>query len=210
MYYSFSFGNEKNYKPTIIKKGYEYIPLEYLSDTSIYGIIKEPRLVFDERADMLVYDNSFVNEFMFFWGSYCTDGRYYMTVSPEQIYLYDSHENPNPNTLCWVINIDSIVLKTLQKDYKKINGLDCDNNSCYDEKYNEGVIFEQNENYDCGELLNKQTKKMIDKINKLIKDKKHKIDFNKRISPKFMFFNDSYGKADHKTVLNYRKIIFTK
>lgn len=41
----------------------------------------------------------------FFWNSVCTDGQYRVTVTPEQVYFSDGHENPNPSRLYWVIAI---------------------------------------------------------------------------------------------------------
>lgn len=206
MYYSFAFEKEKNYKPTILKKGYEYIPIEYLSDTSIYGLLKSSRMVFDSARKEMRPDTSFVNEFVFLWDSDCTDGRYYMTVTPEQIYLYSSHENPNPNILDWVINVDSIVLKTLNTDYKKIKGLDCNKSDCYDNKYNEEkYIIDKNYSEYCEKLLLNQTKRLINKINKLLKDKKHKVDFNKRVGAGLLFY--SY---EHKYDVEVKILPITK
>lgn len=194
MYYSFSFEKEKNYKPIELKQGYEYIPMEYLSDTTIYGIIYSS------------YNTKLLNVFEFFWDSYCTDGRYYLKVTPEQIYLYSSHENPNPNILDWVINVDSIVLKTLNTDYKKIKGLDCNKSDCYDNKCNEEkYIIDKNYSEYCEKLLLNQTKRLINKINKLLKDKKHKVDFNKRVGAGLLFY--SY---EHKYDVEVKILPITK
>lgn len=41
----------------------------------------------------------------FFWNSACTDGQYRVTITPEQVYFSDGHDNPNPSRLYWVITI---------------------------------------------------------------------------------------------------------
>lgn len=190
LFYTFSLAKEKNYKPIDLKQGYEYIPLEYLSDSTTYGLLISSRMVFDTLKNEIHHDISFVNEFSFCWDSYCTDGRYILKVTPEQIYLYSSHENPNPNLLEWVISVDKIVFKTLKQNYKKIKSLDCDDNFCFDKKYNdEKFITEKNYSEDCENLLLKQTKRIINKINKLIKDKKYKIDFDKRVFAGVLFYS---------------------
>jgi len=41
-----------------------------------------------------------------YWTSICNDGYYNLTITPEQIFFWSSHDNPNPNYLFWVIGID--------------------------------------------------------------------------------------------------------
>lgn len=40
------------------------------------------------------------------WPSFYIDGRYDLVITPKQIYLRSEHENPNPNFLYWITNIN--------------------------------------------------------------------------------------------------------
>ena len=174
-YNSFSQDNLKKFKNVIRKDGYDYIPSEFLNDSTLVGLKHKVEINNSKHK---------VRNFQFIWRSLCTDGTYYLKITPEQIYLYSGHENPNPNRICWVINTNKLVYDNLIKKYKNIEELSCSQTGCFDEKYDEESIL-KGDNYDkCDEILLNQTKKIINKINKLIIEQKLKIDFNKKIEPK--------------------------
>jgi hypothetical protein len=181
--------SEKKIKTVIQKKGYEYIPISYLNDSTIVGIT---------HFFNLNKSNSKIRNFEISWRSLCIDGTYYLQITPEQIYLYSGHENPNPNMLYWIININNEVLNSLRKNYKKITDLGCSSNGCFDEKYNEEGGIK-----DCDNVLLKQTERIISKINKLIVEEKFKIDFNKRIEPMKTLF---YGYSEEE-IINSNSIL---
>ena len=152
---SFSQGSSNKTKSIIRKIGYDYIPIEYLKDSTIIGLTHN--FVFPIRTKKS-------KSFTFLWNSLCIDGRYYMEVTPEQIYLYSGHENPNPSQLYWVLNISKDVLNILAKNYIKIKDLDCDSEACYDEKFSE----EKYSMEECDKLRLMQIEKFIEIINSLI------------------------------------------
>lgn len=51
----------------------------------------------------------------FYWTSTCNDGYYNFTITPEQIFFSSSHDNPNPDFLFWVIEIDTIQFLQIKK-----------------------------------------------------------------------------------------------
>ncbi|SNA79799.1 hypothetical protein DK150_450006 [Flavobacterium psychrophilum] len=171
----FSQNNQKIFRNVIRKDGYDYIATEFLNDSTIIGLKHKLELYNSKHK---------IRNFEFNWRSLCTDGTYYLKITPEQIYLYSGHENPNPNRIYWIININKLVYITLRKNYKNIKELSCSKSGCFDEKYNEETIL-KGDNYDnCDEILQIQTKKIINKINNLITERKFKIDINKKIEPK--------------------------
>lgn len=179
---SFSQGNSNKIKSVIRKGGYDYIPIEYLKDSTIIGLTHY--FEFPIRTKK-------AKSFTFLWNSYCIDGRYYMEVTPEQIYLFSGHENPNPNHLYWVLNISKDVLNILSKNSKKIKDLDCASDGCFDEKFSE----EKYPIEECGELRLNQVEKFIEIINSFILDPKLKIHLNQRIEPKNALY---YGYSDEQ------------
>lgn len=82
---------------TIDRGNYNYIPKLAFSD-SVGGI---------EHVDFRLRNVNEKKEFVIYWNSLCTDGSYDLTITPEQIYFSTSHDNPSPNLLFWVIEIDS-------------------------------------------------------------------------------------------------------
>lgn len=186
----FSQENIQKTKNVINNYDYDYIPIEYLKDTTIVGLTHS----FD-----ISKKNNKRKEFIFFWNSFCIDGRYYIKVTPKQIFLYSGHENPNPNNIYWVINLSDNILNILFKNFEMINELSCENRYCYDEKYNENEY----KNQDCENLRLKQAERIIDKINKLILDPKSKIIFSQRIEPTRSLY---YGYSEEQ-ILNSIPII---
>ena len=160
--------SEGQIKEVIDKGGYDYIPPAYLTDSTL-GIIHSYRL-FQKDSDK--------KSFEIFWNSFCTDGRYYLTITPEQIYLTDGHENPNPSQLYWILTIDWLVYQQIltgfQKEQKRYY--------YFDESYDEGKLIDENYT-NCELLLEKQIDKFFAKINKFIKNDGQKLDKTKRIIP---------------------------
>ena len=179
---SFSQVNSNKTKSIIRKIGYDYIPIEYLKDSTIIGLTHYLEIPTKAKK---------VKSFTFLWNSNCIDGRYYMKVTPEQIYLYSGHENPNPNHLYWVLNIRKGVLNILAKNYRKMKDLDCCSESCFDEKFSE----EKYSIIKCDKLRLMQIDKFIETINILIFDPKLKIDLSQRIEPRNTLY---YGYSEHQ------------
>jgi hypothetical protein len=176
---SFSQSNSNKTKSITRKIGYDYIPIEYLKDTTIIGLTHYLELPNKTKKK---------KSFTFFWNSYCIDGRYYMAVTPEQIYLYSGHENPNPSHIYWVLNINKDVLNILAKNYKKIKDLDCHSESCFDEKFSE----EKYSIEECDKLRLMQVEKFTEILNSFILDPKLKIHLNQRTEPiKTMYYGYS-------------------
>lgn len=181
---SFSQVNSSKTKSIIRKIGYDYIPIEYLKDSTIIGLTHYVEIPNRTKK---------AKSFTFLWNSNCIDGRYYMVVTPEQIYLYSGHENPNPSHLYWVLNIRKDVLNILAKNYRKINDLDCCSESCFDEKFSE----EKYSIEECDNLRLMQIEKIIETINSLIFDSKFKIDLNQRIEPRNTLY---YGYSEDQII----------
>ncbi len=187
---SFSQGSSNKTKSIIRKIGYDYIPIEYLKDSTIIGLTHN--FVFPIRTKKS-------KSFTFLWNSLCIDGRYYMEVTPEQIYLYSGHENPNPSQLYWVLNISKDVLNILAKNYIKIKDLDCHSESCFDEKFSE----EKYSMEECDKLRLMQIEKFIEIINSLILDPKLKIHLNQRIEPINTLY---YGNSEDRILESILKV----
>ncbi len=83
---------------TIDKGDYFYIPASALADT-IEGILYQ-----DKTLQKTNYNKRPIE---FYWISTCNDGYYNLTITPEQIFFSSTHDNPNPDRLFWVINIDT-------------------------------------------------------------------------------------------------------
>ena len=173
---TFSYSQSERINEVVDKGGYDYIPSLYLTDSTV-GIVHSFRLL-EEKIG--------IKSFQIFWSSFCTDGRYYLTVTPEQIYLTDGHENPNSSHLYWILNIDSLIylqiFEGFQKEHKQYY--------YFDESYNEEMLI--NEDYtNCEHLLEKQIDKFFTYMNTFITNDKQKLDKTKRIIPKTIIF---YGR----------------
>lgn len=81
-----------------ITGGYIYIPKSALDDKfdAVLIVVKDSQTTFHGKRNL-----------NFWWNSLCNDGYYNLTITPKQIYFHSSHDNPNPNYLYWVIDIDS-------------------------------------------------------------------------------------------------------
>ncbi len=72
-----------------------------------------PTDVFENKNNVLVIaserDTNIIatkSEIEIFWPSPNIDGQYELVLNSQQIYLRSSHDNPNPNFLYWIDNID--------------------------------------------------------------------------------------------------------
>src|SRR5687768_2442459 len=83
---------------TVDKGDYIYIPKSALAD-SVRKIVYQPKI--GKRT------NPNKRPINFYWISTCTGGYYNLTVTPEQIFFSSSHDNPSPDFLFWVIDLDS-------------------------------------------------------------------------------------------------------
>lgn len=90
---------------TVDKGDYFYIPKAALADT-VKGVY------YQLKIDKKVNRNK--RPIQFYWISTCNDGYYNLTITPEQIIFSSSHDNPNPNYLFWVVDIDT-------SQYRQIN-----------------------------------------------------------------------------------------
>ena len=101
------------------------VPVSYLKD-STDGIIYRFREIGKARVSKKAFE--------IHWNSSCIDGAYYLTITPMQIYLTSAHENPNPNMLFGVLNIDKISSKQIINGFQKSNHFI---NGYFDEMYND-------------------------------------------------------------------------
>jgi len=93
---------------------------------SLFRFLYIPENIFDLDYDFIVLDfntdtSEQVNviEYQFDWPSNYIDGRFYIVVNPNQIYLRTGHDNPNPDFLLWVKNINREIynkIKTVISD----------------------------------------------------------------------------------------------
>ena len=84
---------------TLRKQGYLYIPGDVFKDSNNAIVFQD--LSLDKKVKRKDID--------LHWTTDCGDGTsYYLTITPEQMYLMSGHNNPNPNFLFWVMGIDSL------------------------------------------------------------------------------------------------------
>jgi hypothetical protein len=115
-----AYSKKPNYKiaETEFKNGYNYIPKSALED-SIDIILH------DYNSDYKSLNKKFgkpkikVQEIEISWNSNCTDGAYKIIITPQQMYVCSGHDNPNPNSLYWVQEIDSIKFHLIKKGLLK-------------------------------------------------------------------------------------------
>ncbi len=158
-------------KEVISKDTYNYIPLNYLTD-SVKGLVM-PIEFYPSKDKKKNYPVGI------FWNSWCIDGRYEIKITPEQIYLISSHENPNPNFLYWVMNIDIETYNILKKKFLKLKPWEEDifYNSKYDKR-------EQNDNCkNSDNYMEEYTQKVIKLLNSYIKEDRLKIRYSQRVQP---------------------------
>lgn len=176
-------------KKVINKGGYDYIPLSYLSD-STDGIIYTFREIGKVKTTNKI--------FKIHWNSRCIDGTYNLTITPLQIYLTSSHENPNPNMLYWVLNIDSLTFDQIVKGFQKskLGQNKSASYSYFDEIYDDAYILSQTYNSafedSCNVLRDQQIDKFFLMLNKYIITNSCKISKSQRVIPiNRIFFGES-------------------
>jgi len=105
---------------TIDKSDYFYIPKSAFAD-SVNAVLYQDKTSAKTNPSKTPVQLS--------WIAFCIDGSYNISITPEQIFFSSSHENPNPNRLFWVIEIDSIqyaqikkgICKKLPKSFENIS-----------------------------------------------------------------------------------------
>ena len=190
---NFSFSQE--IKEVVYKESYNYIPISYLTDTNTFGIFYP--LIINEKG--MISQNG-EKEFVIFWYSMCTDGRYDLTITPEQIYLTSRHENPNPNYLFWVHPINNAIYQHILNGFQKNNIERWYFDSSYNEEKFLPIKIEsiENEEYEtwnwdnCDSLLEAQVDKFFLLMNEFIPNKSQKLDKTKCIFPKNPIFHSSF------------------
>lgn len=188
-------------KKVIDKKTYDYIPLSYLKDTAIVGLLHPIRI------DKKLQTNA---QFDIHWYSSCTDGSYYLVVTPEQIYFISSHDNPNPNLLFWVLPIDGFIYhqivdgfqrqtKTSIKQKRKIFDY-------FDSSYNDERLLKSKQfNEDCEFERENQIEKFFAHMNQFIDDKNKKLDKLNRI----IAINPIYYAWSEQIIKGWTPVIMT-
>ena len=191
-------------KRVVDKKTYDYIPLSYLKDTAIIGLLHPIRIGEKLQSN---------EQFEIHWNSSCIDGSYYMVVTPEQIYFISSHENPNPNLLFWVLPIDGFIYhqivlgfqrqtKASIKQKRKIFGY-------FDSSYNDKKLLNDTNSKQFEESCEFEKEKQIEKffaqINQFIGDKNKKLDKLNRV----MAINPIYYAWNEQIIKDWTPVIMT-
>ncbi|GAA4739277.1 hypothetical protein GCM10023229_18130 [Flavisolibacter ginsenosidimutans] len=188
--------NKINVASTIDKKDYFYIPASALSDT-IQGIL------YQEKFKVKAATNK--RPIKFYWISTCNDGYYNLTITPEQIFFSSSHDNPNPNFLFCVTDIDSIqynqIRKGLQKTPQGFENLSKNYNESqtvfFDKKFKDGyrIPIERNnknmkqQEFYCERQRKLQLKKYFSILNSYISKNNNKIQIpSVKMKPKFFSY----------------------
>lgn len=186
---------------TVDKKDYFYIPASALAD-SVQAILYQ-----DNMYQKPAHGKTPIK---FYWISACNDGYYNLTVTPQQIFFSSSHDNPNPNFLYWVIDIDSFQFNSVRQGLNKKWPADFENLSKhYDNSYT--VLYDKyfkdsftiadewndanRQQYDlhCETQINTQLNRYFSIINSLIADTTRKIHFpdekeRKLFKPKYFSY----------------------
>ena len=114
-----------------IINGYIYIPKSILSD--------------EIDAVLIINKNNAASSqkktFTLWWNSQCNDGYFNLNITPKQIYFSSSHDNPNPNYLYWVIDIDSIQFSEISKGLRSKTPTGFSNQSKYSD---DAYVFHDN------------------------------------------------------------------
>ena len=184
-----------------ITDGYIYIPKSALDDKfdAILIAIKKSGTMSNQR-----------NKFEFWWNSLCNDGYYNLTITPRQIYFHSSHDNPNPNYLYWVINIDSIQYRAIRERLKSQVPKGFSNQTKYyehsyvfhDDKFKDTFNIpnewnsEKEKQFDayCQKQIEQQLKRYFSILNDFIEDDNKKLklpgkDEIEQIKPKLLSAN---------------------
>lgn len=151
-----------------------------------------PKTVFSDSTSGVLYteielDNSIDKKhIVLYWISVCNHGYYQINLTPEQIYFTITHENPIPNKIFWIIDIDTIqytkikngLLKQLPsrfidysnnyKDKYVFNDTTYKDNVATPKKWTEKELFQFEET--CNSLIFKQLKEYSTILNSYIND----------------------------------------
>jgi len=111
---------------TLDKGSYFYIPSSALADSTDGIIFQEKRFTKATKAQ---------HQIQLTWTSMCTDGYYNIDITPQQIFFHSSHDNPNPNYLFWVMDIDSTQYAFIKKGLKQKPPRGFENQSKYYKSY---------------------------------------------------------------------------
>ncbi|MBC6612175.1 hypothetical protein H8B15_14700 [Hymenobacter sp. BT507] len=95
---------------TIDRGDYFYIPKSAFLDT-VNAVIFQ-----DKDFEKVSPDNRTIE---LSWNTICNDGSYILTITPEQIFFSSGHDNPNPNELYWVIEIDKSQFDAINKGIRR-------------------------------------------------------------------------------------------
>ncbi|UOR05940.1 hypothetical protein MUN82_02285 [Hymenobacter aerilatus] len=95
---------------TIDRGDYFYIPKSSFLDT-VDAVIFQ-----DKNFEKVSPDKRSIK---LFWNTICNDGSYIITITPEQIFLSSGHNNPNPNGLYWVLEIDKSQFQAINSGIRK-------------------------------------------------------------------------------------------
>jgi hypothetical protein len=186
---------------TIDKKDYFYIPKTALADT-----VKA--ILYQDKVNKKINPNKRPIEF--YWISTCNDGYYNLTITPQQIFFSSSHDNPNPNFLYWVIDIDSLQYKQIKKGLEQKPPYGFENLSknyrqsltvFYDKKYKDtfsipekwtDTIVQHRDLY-CKAQIKAQLDRYSSIVNSYIIDTKMKVQFPtdeqaEKMRPKYFSF----------------------
>lgn len=168
---------------TIDKGDYYYIPKSALADTvqAIHHQLKIDTRTNPNRRPIELY-----------WISTCNDGYYNLTITPQQIFFSSSHDNPNPNFLFWVIDIDTLQFRQIKKGLQRKPAQGFEDLSkyyrqsltvFYDNKFKDKFpipdewtdsILEQHDAY-CDAQIKKQLTRYLSIINSYITDPSNKV-----------------------------------
>jgi hypothetical protein len=172
-------------KETIDKGDYYLIPRSYLSDSVI-------AIVYQYKYE--IKTNPLKRPIDIHWSSECTAGGFHFYITPEQIFLYDTHGTPNPDELYWVIDIKypqylkirEGILNKIPSSFINISESCCKDYeySIRDTAYHDSFVFPPKTWNDstkkallesCDILLKLQIDKYFDLINSFIDGKSLKI-----------------------------------
>jgi hypothetical protein len=113
------------------------------------------------------------------WPSLYIDGRYDLVITPKQIYLRSEHENPNPNFLYWITNINREQFELIKNYLNKQNNKklhDCTNEFSYRQSffYN-SYTKEKFTNKNWTDMQYENFSRIVDLINNPLKSKNKSI-----------------------------------
>jgi hypothetical protein len=113
------------------------------------------------------------------WSSAYIDGRYVLIITPKQIYLRSSHDNPNPNNLYWMTDINQTQYDLI-KSYLSAQNSKILKDVTIDKSYRQSYFYD---NYTLEKYVNKDWKnKRYENYSKLIKIINKPLEIDNKIS----------------------------